>query len=160
MDAELRWFASLPGEVRGCQVQRNRFIAAVDGLPRKLVLWPVKSRIRKDLHAAERPARKAATAAMKSQRYQNILAVLRRWAAAPPNCAGPGASRSVRSEPSGITSTSRTCSASIRTPRSPSRPCAGWAPRWGTLRGEDGFTFGMLCARGERIAHDCRRLRR
>lgn len=89
MDPELRWFASLPGEVRGCQVQRNRFIAAVDGLPRKLVLWPVKSRIRKDLHAAERPARKAATAAMKSQRYA-ILAVLRRWAAAPPNCAGPG----------------------------------------------------------------------
>lgn len=79
MDGELRWFASLLGEVRDCQVQRGRFIEAVDGMPKKLRLGPVKSRIRKDLQVVERPARKQVTQAMNSARYEDMMTVLRRW---------------------------------------------------------------------------------
>jgi CHAD domain-containing protein len=84
MDGELRWFASLLGDVRDCQVQQNRFSEALDNVPKRLILGPVKSRIRKDLQAAERPARKRAAKAMKSTRYQDMMVVLRRWSAEPP----------------------------------------------------------------------------
>ncbi len=84
MDSELRWFAGLLGEVRDCQVQQSRFSEALDGFPDDLVLGPVKSRIRKDLRAVERPARKRVTQAMQSARYEAIMAVLRRWCAEPP----------------------------------------------------------------------------
>jgi CHAD domain-containing protein len=84
MDGELRWFASLLGDVRDCQVQRNRFNEALDDVPRKLILGPVKTRIRKDLQAVERPARRRVKKAMKSARYEDMMAVLRRWSAEPP----------------------------------------------------------------------------
>ncbi len=84
VDGELRWFASLLGEVRDCQVQRTRFIEALDSVPRKLVLGPVKSRIRKDLQAVERPARKRVREAMKSARYERLVEVLGRWSTEPP----------------------------------------------------------------------------
>lgn len=189
----LRWFASLPGEIRDCQDRLNLFIAAVDGLPGELVLG--------------RPARRRRRSAVKAQRHQDILVVLRRWAAElpldgnvasgalrkrgkrarrkadrrsaealeskddamlhrarkaaeradmRPNWFGPWASRSVRSEPSCIASTSRTSLASIKTPRSPSRPCAGWAPRRVTFRRRTASPSGC-CAREERIAHECHR---
>lgn len=84
MDGELRWFASLLGEVRDCQVQRRRFIEALDEVPNRLIMGPVKSRIRKDLQAAERPARKRVKRAMGSKRYEGMMAVLRRWCEQPP----------------------------------------------------------------------------
>jgi CHAD domain-containing protein len=84
LEDELRWFAGLLGEVRDCQVQRQRFGQAVDELPADLVLGPVRSRVHHDLQAVELPARAAVREAMDSSRYLAILAVLRRWRDAPP----------------------------------------------------------------------------
>jgi CHAD domain-containing protein len=84
MDAELKWFAGLLGDVRDCQVQRSRFAEVLDGVPDELVLGPVRSRIEEHLNAIEFPAREDITEAMGSERYQSILAVLRHWRAQPP----------------------------------------------------------------------------
>lgn len=84
MDSELKWFAGLLGDVRDCQVQRSRFADVLDGMPDELVLGPVRSRIEEHLNAIEFPAREDIAEAMGSQRYQNLLAVLRRWRARPP----------------------------------------------------------------------------
>jgi len=84
MDTELKWFAGLLGDVRDCQVQRSRFADVLDGMPDELILGPVKSRIDEHLNAIEFPAREGIAEAMKSARYQMILAVLRRWRAQPP----------------------------------------------------------------------------
>jgi CHAD domain-containing protein len=84
MDAELKWFAGLLGDVRDCQVQRGRFADVLDGTPDELILGPVKSRIEQHLNAIEFPARECIAEAMGSERYQGILARLRRWRAQPP----------------------------------------------------------------------------
>ena len=84
LDGELKWFAALLGDVRDCQVQHRRFGDVLDGMPVELVLGPVRSRIRNDLQAIELPARTRLGEAMDSDRYLAIMAVLRRWRAAPP----------------------------------------------------------------------------
>jgi hypothetical protein len=40
VEEELRWFATLIGAVRDCQVQRRRFTTALNELPAELVAWP------------------------------------------------------------------------------------------------------------------------
>lgn len=77
LDGELRWFASLLGDVRDCQVQHRRFTAALDELPEELVLGPVRSHIRNELQGIELPARDRVREAMDSPRYLAIMAVLR-----------------------------------------------------------------------------------
>ena len=84
LDDELRWFAGLLGEVRDCQVQRRRFMKALDEFPENLILGPVRSRVRNDLQAIELPARARVGEAMDSPRYLAIMAVLRTWRTAPP----------------------------------------------------------------------------
>ncbi|MBV8787585.1 MAG: CHAD domain-containing protein [Mycobacterium sp.] len=84
MDAELKWFAGLLGDVRDCQVQRSHFADVLDGMPDELVLGPVRSRIEEYLNAIEFPAREGIAEAMGSARYQSILTILRRWRAQPP----------------------------------------------------------------------------
>jgi CHAD domain-containing protein len=84
LDGELRWFASLLGDVRDCRVQRRRFIAALDEFPEELVLGPVRSRIRNELQSIEFPARALVRDAMDSPRYLDIMAALRGWRANPP----------------------------------------------------------------------------
>lgn len=88
-EEDLKWFAALLGEVRDCQVQERRFDAAVATLPDELVLGPVRSRIRNDLRAVERPARALVTEAMDSNRYLGMLAEIRRWQDHPPLVVDP-----------------------------------------------------------------------
>lgn len=83
-DDELRWFAGLLGDVRDCHVQHRRFTEALDEFPEELILGPVRSRIRNDLQAVELPARARVAEAMDSQRYLNIMTVLRKWRTEPP----------------------------------------------------------------------------
>src|SRR6185312_10495361 len=40
LESELKWFAALLGDVRDCQVQRERFGEALDRLPDELILGP------------------------------------------------------------------------------------------------------------------------
>jgi CHAD domain-containing protein len=84
LDDELKWFAGLLGDVRDCQVQRRRFTEALDGMPDELILGPVRSRIRNDLQAIERPARARLNEVMDSDRYQALMGVLRGWRDEPP----------------------------------------------------------------------------
>ena len=84
LDGELKWFAGLLGEVRDCQVQRDRFNHALDRMPDELVLGPVRARIRNELQEIERPARACLNEAMKSDRHQALLSVLRGWRDEPP----------------------------------------------------------------------------
>ncbi|MGX9673624.1 CYTH and CHAD domain-containing protein [Mycobacterium sp. HM-7] len=84
LDEDLRWFAGLLGEVRDCQVQQRRLTTALDQLPEKLVLGPVRARVRNDLQAIELPARVRVTEAMDSPRYLAIMSALRAWRTAPP----------------------------------------------------------------------------
>jgi CHAD domain-containing protein len=84
MDGELNWFAALLGDVRDCQVQGRRFAEALDGMPDELILGPVRSRIRNELQAIERPARTRMSEAMNSDRYRALLAELRGWRDEPP----------------------------------------------------------------------------
>jgi CHAD domain-containing protein len=84
MDAELKWFAGLLGDVRDCQVQQRRFSRVLDGMADGLILGPVRSRIINHLRAIELPARNLVTEAMESTRYRNVMAVLRGWRDRPP----------------------------------------------------------------------------
>ena len=84
LEDELAWFAGLLGEVRDCQVQRQRFAEALDELPADLVLGPVRSRVDHDLQAVELPARAAVGEAMDSPRYLAVMAAVRRWRDEPP----------------------------------------------------------------------------
>jgi CHAD domain-containing protein len=84
LDNELEWFAALLGDVRDCQVQQRRFGDALDGMAEELILGPVRTRIRNDLHAIELLARTGLSETMESERYLAIMAILRRWRAAPP----------------------------------------------------------------------------
>ena len=83
-DGELRWFAALLGDVRDCQVQHRRFIAALDEFPEELVLGPVRSHVRNELQGIELPARARVRDAMDSPRYLAIMALLRNWRTNPP----------------------------------------------------------------------------
>jgi CHAD domain-containing protein len=84
VDAELKWFAGLLGEVRDCQVQRRRFQVALAELPSELVLGPVANRINTDLQSDQLRARACVADAMNSQRYLDLLATLQRWRTDPP----------------------------------------------------------------------------
>ena len=84
MDAELKWFAGLLGEVRDCQVQRRRFTVALDDFPDEMVLGPVRARIHGDLQSIELPARARVEEAMSGDRYLTLMATLRRWRTDPP----------------------------------------------------------------------------
>jgi CHAD domain-containing protein len=84
IDDELKWFAGLLGEVRDCQVQRDRFRKALAQLRPELVLGPVANRINTDLQSDQLQARKVVTEAMGSQRYLDVLATLQRWRTEPP----------------------------------------------------------------------------
>jgi CHAD domain-containing protein len=84
VEEELRWFATLIGAVRDCQVQRRRFTTALNELPAELVLGPVASRIDTELQSVEHPARDRVSDAMDSPRYLDILKTLRRWSTQPP----------------------------------------------------------------------------
>src|SRR5260370_35075674 len=57
VEEELRWFGTLIGAVRDCQVQRLRFTTALNELPAELVLGPVASRIDTEVQSVEGPAR-------------------------------------------------------------------------------------------------------
>jgi CHAD domain-containing protein len=79
LESELKWFAALLGEVRDCQVLRERFSKALNGFPDELMLGPIRSGIPNTLLGIERPARRRVSDAMDSERYLALMAVLRQW---------------------------------------------------------------------------------
>jgi len=207
LEDELKWFAGLLGEVRDCQVQRQRFTEAIDELPVDLVLGPVRSRVHHDLQAVELPARAAVAEAMDSPRYLAILAVLRRWRDQPPLRPGATAAQIRAASKKAQRKADRRLAAAMaddvptawhrarkacKRARYAAELCTGLpgstkATRMvkhykqfqsvlgdhqdavvaeetlrrmgvaaGTTVGENGFTFGLLLAREQRIAQECR----
>jgi CHAD domain-containing protein len=207
MDADLKWFAGLLGEVRDCQVQLRRFDAALGTLPDELVLGPVKARLRNDLAGVERPARTAVADAMDSPRYQAMLGTLQQWRAEPPfdERAASGAvlkqarraqrkawrrlDEALDSGDGAMLHRARKAAkraryaAELTEPVDPRRSkrirkrhkevqgvlgdhqdtvvASSWLRRIaaaaGTTPGENGFTFGLLYAREQALAAECRR---
>jgi CHAD domain-containing protein len=84
VEAELKWYAGLLGEVRDCHVQRRRFRSALADLPVDLVLGPVAGRITSDLQSQQVRARTEVTEAMSGSRYLDLLTTLQRWRTDPP----------------------------------------------------------------------------
>ncbi|MDT7766753.1 MAG: hypothetical protein QOC63_6173, partial [Mycobacterium sp.] len=207
-DDELRWFAGLLGHVRDCQVQRQRFTAVLDEFPEQLVLGPVRSRVRSDLQAIELPARARVTEAMDSQRYLDIMAVLRQWRTDPPVDPDAGTAKLLKRAHKAQCKADRRLTAALsdgddamlhrsrkaaKRARYAAELCqvvgdstqtkrtvkhykrfqsvlgdhqdtvvASAALRRmglaaGTTVGENGFTFGLLFAREQRLADECRR---
>lgn len=207
LEDELKWFAGLLGEVRDCQVQRQRFSEAIDELPVDLVLGPVRSRVHHDLQAVELPARAAVGEAMDSPRYLAILAVLRRWRDQSPLRPGTTTAQIRTAAQKAQRKADRRLAAAMaddsptawhrarkacKRARYAAELCTG-LPRpkkaertvkhykefqsvlgdhqdtvvaeevlrrmgvaAGTTVGENGFTFGLLLAREQRIAQECR----
>ena len=207
MEADLKWFAGLLGEVRDCQVQARRFHEAVTALPDDLVLGPVHARIRDDLRGIEVPARDRVAEAMTSPRHLSMLAELRRWIYDPPMARDLKHSPDRQGGRAGIPEGGpSTCGSTALHRRRIAAPCRKAAKRAryaaelleqgsgsksakrkvkhykkiqstlgdfqdtvvatpilrqlgaaaGTTTGENGFTFGLLYAREQQIARECR----
>jgi CHAD domain-containing protein len=83
-DAELRWFASLLGEVRDRQVQRDRFAAALQTLAAEELIGPVAPRIESSLRAEQRRGEEDVEQAVASERCQSLRHLLGTWRQHPP----------------------------------------------------------------------------
>jgi CHAD domain-containing protein len=205
LDGELQWFAGLLGEVRDCQVQRDRFNHALDRMPDELVLGPVRARIRNELQEIERPARACLSEAMESDRHRALLSVLRGWRAAPPvdqdiatktllkrarraeRKADRRLAAALRSDDDAMLHRARKAAKRARYAAELCKPVDKEAKRTikhykqiqsllgdhqdtvvatealrqmavaaGTTLGENGFSYGMLYAREQQIARQCR----
>ena len=84
LEDDLKWFATVLGEVRDAQVQQARFTDALHDLAAELILGSVRARIHSHLRGIEMPARKAVDDAMSTERYLRVLETLRLWRTDPP----------------------------------------------------------------------------
>ncbi|MGY4103506.1 CYTH and CHAD domain-containing protein [Nocardia sp. R16R-3T] len=84
VEGELKWYATLLGDVRECHVQRRRLADQVHELPPELVLGPITARIDATLLAQQVTSRNTLTDAMESTRYLKLLANLQAWQSHPP----------------------------------------------------------------------------
>lgn len=84
MGEELKWLAGELGVARDQEVLDARLRARVDGMPRTLVLGPVRARLRRRDAALARSARRRVLAALDSDRHLALLARLDGILADPP----------------------------------------------------------------------------
>jgi CHAD domain-containing protein len=91
LDEELSWYQDLLGEVRDRQVQRARFAEALSDLAPELVLGPVAATFEQALLSEQVVAREQVDAALRSERYLQLMATLTRWTDHPPVKPGVGA---------------------------------------------------------------------
>jgi CHAD domain-containing protein len=76
---ELRWFAGLLGEIRDREVLEARLLADLAELPPEVVIGPVANQISEELTTGRGAAWDAVQAELDGERYQALLAELRRW---------------------------------------------------------------------------------
>ncbi len=84
LEDELVWWAALLGVVRDLDVLEARLVAAVDALPRELVLGGVRSRVQAQIAAERTIAMSAVTDALGTARYARLLGLLQHWRDEPP----------------------------------------------------------------------------
>jgi CHAD domain-containing protein len=87
LDAELRWFAALLGQVRDRQVLRKRLDTMVAALDESLLLGPVRDRVDTELHREQDRCWKSLQQEMTTQRYLTLLADIDGWVRLPPHTA-------------------------------------------------------------------------
>jgi len=87
---ELKWYASVLGDVRDLEVLRERLAAAVAELPDDLVVGPVADHIDKQLTDELSVKRAELLEAMTGERYADLLAEATRWRDDPPFTAAAG----------------------------------------------------------------------
>src|SRR5579875_1024475 len=79
LDAELKWYAQVLGEVRDREVMRTHLDAQLDAIPDELVLGPVRARIHRTLDAELADARAALDEVLHSERYFALLREIAAW---------------------------------------------------------------------------------
>lgn len=84
LEDELVWWASLLGEVRDQDILSAGLTQRIDALPPELVLGPVQSAIQTELAVRRKVAADAVAAALDSDRYRKLEALLERWRSDPP----------------------------------------------------------------------------
>jgi CHAD domain-containing protein len=88
LDAELRWFAALLGEVRDRQVLRDRLDRMLDQVEDSLLLGPVRARVDAELSREQHERWDGLRHALTGARYLALLADIDEWVRRPPLTAG------------------------------------------------------------------------
>jgi CHAD domain-containing protein len=84
LEAELVWWAGLLGAVRDRDILAARLVDRLAQLPPEAVLGPVSSTVQTELAVHRKKAADAMLAALDSDRYRKLVALIRRWRSDPP----------------------------------------------------------------------------
>jgi CHAD domain-containing protein len=84
LEIELVWWAGLLGAVRDQDILAARLAARLAELQPEVVLGPVESTIQTELAVQRKKAADAMLAALDSDRYRKLVALVRRWRSDPP----------------------------------------------------------------------------
>ena len=84
LDKELKWYADVLGQVRDRDILSSRLDKHIAELPAEQVCGPVEAEVTKTLDAERENALQRLYEAMRTQRYEHLVQLLRGWRAAPP----------------------------------------------------------------------------
>ncbi len=84
LNEELKWYAGVLGEVRDRDILSRRLLKQIAELPPEQVRGPVEAEITKTLAKERDDALQRLNKAMRTQRHQHLMQLLRGWKAAPP----------------------------------------------------------------------------
>jgi CHAD domain-containing protein len=80
----LKWYADVLGQVRDRDILSSRLEKQIADLPPEQVRGPVEAEVNKTLDAERADALLRLNEAMRTQRYDHLVQLLRGWRAAPP----------------------------------------------------------------------------
>ena len=84
LEEELVWWAAVLGAVRDLDILQASMTTRIAGQPPELVLGPVESTISTEIATKRKVGMDAVTAAMDSERYRQLVAVVDVWRTDPP----------------------------------------------------------------------------
>jgi CHAD domain-containing protein len=84
LEEELVWWAGLLGAVRDLDILQASLTERIAGLPPELVLGPVESTIQTEIATQRKIGMDEVIAAVDSERYQKLIALVRAWRRDPP----------------------------------------------------------------------------
>ena len=84
LEEELVWWAGVLGAVRDLDILQASMTTRIAGLPPELMLGPVESTISTEIATQRKVGMDAVTAAMDSERYRKLVALVDAWRTDPP----------------------------------------------------------------------------
>jgi CHAD domain-containing protein len=84
LEEELVWWAGLLGAVRDLDILQASLTERIAGLPPELVLGPVESTIQTEIATQRKIGMDEVIAAMGSERYRKLIALVQAWRSDPP----------------------------------------------------------------------------